>query len=152
MLLGKQSPADIIIPVFDTEHEKLDLFPSGAIPPNPQELISNPSMISLKEYLDKHYDVVVVDTPPFGIVADAQILAAWADVSIIVTRFQQTVKEQVQEINEWQQRGLFKSMAIVFNGVRNSGYFGYKYGYYYYKRKYGYSYYTNDPEKKKKSS
>jgi capsular exopolysaccharide synthesis family protein len=152
MLLGKQSPADIIIPVFDTEQEKLDLFPSGAIPPNPQELVSNPNMKVLKEYLDKNYDVVVVDTPPYGIVADAQILAAWADVSIIVTRFQQTVKEQVQEINEWQQRGLFKSMAIVFNGVRNSGYFGYKYGYYYYKRKYGYSYYTNDPEKKKKSS
>jgi hypothetical protein len=27
--------------------------------------------------------------------------------------------------------------------VKNSGYFGYKYGYYYYKRKYGYGYYSS---------
>jgi len=116
-------------------------------------LISTSHMKTLKAYLDANYDMVVVDTPPFGIVADAQILAEWADVSLIVTRFQQTVREQVQEINEWNNRGLFKSMAIVFNGVKNSGYFGYKYGYYYYKRKYGYSYYSSyvDSSKGKKS-
>jgi len=33
-------------------------------------------------------------------------------------------------------------MGIILNGVRNSGYFGNKYGYYYYRRKYGYGYYT----------
>jgi len=149
LLVGKCSPKDIIIPINNKEGEVLDLLPSGAIPPNPQELISTPYMVTLKKYLDDNYDMVVVDTPPFGIVADAQILGEWADVSIIVTRFQQTVREQVQEINEWNNRGLFKSMALVFNGVRNSGYFGYKYGYYYYKRKYGYSYYSSYIDDKK---
>jgi tyrosine-protein kinase Etk/Wzc len=152
-LLGKVTPEQTKIPLGKNENEVLDLFPSGAIPPNPQELISTDQMKVLKAYLDANYDMVVVDTPPFGIVADAQILAEWADVSIIVTRFQQTVREQIQEINEWNNRGLFKSMAIVFNGVKNSGYFGYKYGYYYYKRKYGYSYYSSyiDASKGKKS-
>jgi capsular exopolysaccharide synthesis family protein len=143
LLLGKISPKDIIVPISKKENEILDLFPSGMVPPNPQELISSKYMKDLKAYLDENYDMVVVDTPPYGIVADAQILGEWADLSIIVTRFQQTVKEQVQEINEWNDRGVFKSMAIVFNGVKNSGYFGYKYGYYYYKRKYGYSYYSS---------
>jgi hypothetical protein len=32
-------------------------------------------------------------------------------------------------------------MAILFNGIRSKGYYGYKYGYYASKRKYGYSYY-----------
>ena len=141
-LVGKNKVEEIIVSIVNTENEKLDLFPSGAIPPNPQELILSDYMKSLKQYLDSNYDLVVIDTPPYGIVADAQILGEWADVTLIVTRFQQTVREQIQEINEWKDSGFFKSMAIIFNGVKNSGYFGYKYGYYYYKRKYGYGYYT----------
>jgi Mrp family chromosome partitioning ATPase len=151
-LTGKNKPEDIVIKIpCKNEQEVLDLFPSGAIPPNPQELLSSENMQALKAYLDANYDMVIVDTPPFGIVADAQILGSWADITLIVTRFQQTVKEQVQEINEWHDRGLFKSMALIFNGVRNSGYFGYKYGYYYYKRKYGYSYYSSNPNSAKEA-
>jgi Mrp family chromosome partitioning ATPase len=143
LLIGKKSPKEIIIPVVNDEKEHFDLFPTGAIPPNPQELLSTKYMESLKKYLDDNYEVVIIDSPPFGIVADAQILAEWADLTMIVTRFNQTVREQVQEINEWQSRGIFKSLALIFNGVKNSGYFGYKYGYYYYKRKYGYGYYSS---------
>jgi capsular exopolysaccharide synthesis family protein len=145
VLIGKADPKDIIFPIVKEGKEQLDLLPSGPIPPNPQELISGEYLSKLKTYLDANYDVVIIDTPPFGIVADAQILGAWADVTLIVTRFQQTVREQVLEINEWHERRLFKSIALVFNGVKNSGYFGSKYGYYYYKRKYGYSYYTSAP-------
>lgn len=148
-LLGKYKVEEMVIPINSKPEEKFDLFPSGPIPPNPQELVSNENMKILKAYLDANYDIVIVDTPPFGIVADAQILGRWADLTLIVTRFQQTVREQILEINEWNERGLFKSMGIVFNGVKNSGYFGYKYGYYYYKRKYGYNYYSSaEPEKK----
>jgi hypothetical protein len=50
--------------------------------------------------------------------------------------------EQVIEINEWHQNKIFNNMAIVFNGIRSKGYFGYKYGYYYYRGKYGQGYYN----------
>ena len=149
LLIGNSTPADILLPIINDEKEHLDLFPSGAIPPNPQELLSSKYMLTLKKYLDENYDIIVIDTPPFGIVADAQILGAWADLTLIVTRFNQTVKEQIQEINEWHSRGVFKSEGIIFNGVKNTGYFGYKYGYYYYKRKYGYGYYSNYTSGKK---
>jgi tyrosine-protein kinase Etk/Wzc len=142
-LIGKSTTKEIITPLVNDENEHFDLFPSGAIPPNPQELVSTKYMAQLKEYLDNNYDIVIVDTPPFGIVADAQIIGQWADLSLIVTRFNQTTVDQVYEIDEWNDRGVFKSMAIIFNGIKNSGYFGYKYGYYYYKRKYGYGYYSS---------
>jgi capsular exopolysaccharide synthesis family protein len=142
MLVGKQTIEEIIRLVASTDEETLHLFPSGPIPPNPQELLSSKYMKTLKEYLDNNYDVVVIDTPPFGIVADAQILGSWADLTLIITRFNQTVKDQILEINEWKEKNYFNSMAIIFNGVKNTGYFGYKYGYYYYKRKYGYGYYS----------
>ena len=94
---------------------------------------------------------MIVDTPPFGIVADAQILGAWADLVLMVTRFNQTTSDQILEINEWVDNGVFKSVGMIFNGVKNSGYFGYKYGYYYYKRKYGYGYYSSYISEKKES-
>ncbi len=144
VLIGKAEPNEIAIRVGDDPKERLDVFPAGAIPPNPQELIAGEFIGKVKKYLDENYDVVIIDTPPFGIVADAQILGDWADVTLIVTRFQQTVREQIQEINEWYNRNLFKSMALVFNGVRDKGYFGSKYGNYYYRRKYGYGYYSSD--------
>jgi capsular exopolysaccharide synthesis family protein len=152
MLIGKATPKDICVPIIKQGKERLDLFPAGPIPPNPQELISGEYLNQLKSYLDANYDLVIIDTPPFGIVADAQILGAWSDVTLIVTRFQQTVREQIMEINQWQERRIFKSMALVFNGVRNSGYFGNKYGYYYYKRKYGYNYYSSNTKEEKETS
>jgi capsular exopolysaccharide synthesis family protein len=142
LLIGKCEPQEAIFHCIDEPDEKLDLFVSGPIPPNPQELISGEYMIKLKNYLDTNYDVVVIDTPPYGMVADAQILGKWADVTLVVTRYQQTIFEQIQDINDWYERKVFKNMGIILNGVRNSGYFGNKYGYYYYRRKYGYGYYT----------
>ncbi len=144
VLIGKSAIEDIIVPIEGQQQGRLDFFPAGAIPPNPQELLSGTYINNIKAHLDSNYEIVVVDTPPYGIVADAQILGEWADVTLIVTRFKQTIKDQVAEINEWEGRKVFKRMAIVFNGVKNKGYFGSKYGNYYYKRKYGYTYYSGE--------
>lgn len=140
VLIGKDEPKNIIVPVFEEGH--VDLFPSGPIPPNPSELMSNGRMKLFKDYLDANYDVIVIDTPPNGIVADAQLLNHWATVVLVITRFQMTQREQIREIEDWNQSGLFKPLAVVFNGVRVKGYYGYKYGYYYTKRRYGTGYYT----------
>ena len=143
-LTGKNTFESIRYAIVNDDTEQFDLFPAGPVPPNPQELMSTRFMEEFKTYLDARYDIIIIDSPPYGIVADAQILGKWADLTLIVTRFNQTVREQVVEINEWRDNGLFKNISIIFNGVKNSGYFGYKYGYYYYKRKYGgYGYYSS---------
>ncbi len=158
-LIGKASVDEIVHTIVKDEDEHLDLFPSGSIPPNPQELISSKYMKVLKDYLDKNYEIVVIDSPPFGIVADAQILSKYTDITLIVTRFNLTTIDQIKEINSWSERKIFKSMAMVFNGVKNSGYFGYHYGgNYYYRRKYGYGYYgsyygyVSDKKNKRKNT
>jgi capsular exopolysaccharide synthesis family protein len=130
------------VPIRISEEMHLDLFPSGLVPPNPSELLSSERMQDLKAYLDRHYDVVVIDTPPNGIVADAQLLQHWCQLNLIVTRFRMTVREQIKDIEEWHHAGLFKPMAIILNGVSIQGYYGNRYGYYYTKRKYGYKYYS----------
>lgn len=141
-LIQKCEASEAIFKCVKDQAEILDLFVSGPIPPNPQELMMGPQMARLKEYLEKHYDLVIIDTPPFGMVADAQILGQWADVSLIVTRHQLSTFEQVSEIDEWHEKNLLPNISIVLNGVKEKGYFGSKYGYYSYRRKYGYGYYT----------
>jgi tyrosine-protein kinase Etk/Wzc len=140
-LLGNANLEDIIIKPLQKNHN-LDFFASGPIPPNPQELLTREKLETLQDFLQKNYDVVILDTPPFGIVSDAQILSGIADTTLVITRFNYTFKEQIVEINKWHESKYFPSLAIVFNGIKNKGYYGNKYGYYYYKRKYGYDYYT----------
>lgn len=147
VLIGRCGWKQIVVPLEEREGERLDIFPAGKIPPNPQELISGTYTPGFIAELLNNYDVVIFDTPPFGIVADAQILSQWADITLVVARFGLTINEQIRELEEWNRKSLFKSMGIVFNGIKRKGYFGYKYGYYYYKSKYGNSYYTSDTSK-----
>ena len=101
-------------------------------------------MDTLKKYLDENYDVVIIDTPPFGLVTDAQLLDNWADISLVVVRFMSTFRDQVAEIEEARQNKSFSNMAVIFNGIKTVGYYGYRYGYYGQKRKYGYGYYAKN--------
>lgn len=142
VLIGEVESKEIIIPLMDKH--PLFLLPTGPIPPNPSELLGGEYMVKLKNYLDNNFDVIIIDTPPFGLVADAQILEHWSHVNLFMVRFQKTLQEQVAEIEDVYQRKVFKNMGIIFNGIKMSGYYGYKYGYYGAKRKYGYSYYNKE--------
>jgi capsular exopolysaccharide synthesis family protein len=142
VLIGEVEPKEIVIPLMDKH--PLFLLPTGPIPPNPSELLGGEYMVKLKNYLDNNFDVIIIDTPPFGLVADAQILEHWSHVNLFMVRFQKTLQEQIAEIEDVYQRKVFKNMGIIFNGIKMSGYYGYKYGYYGAKRKYGYSYYNKE--------
>lgn len=144
-LIGRSTVEELALPV--TEDGCLHLFASGPIPPNPSELLVKVKMDELFDYLEMNYDVIVIDTPPYGIVADAQLMKDRVDVTLIVTRFRYTIREQVHEIEDWCRNTIFPNTAILFNGIRSKGYYGYKYGYYANKRKYGYSYYHGSKDK-----
>jgi capsular exopolysaccharide synthesis family protein len=142
VLIGEVEPKEIVIPLMKTH--PLFLLPTGPIPPNPSELLSGNYIEKLKSYLDKNYDVIIIDTPPFGLVADAQLLEHWSHVNLFMVRFQKTLQEQISEIENVYQRKVFKNMGIIFNGIKMTGYYGYKYGYYGARRKYGYTYYSQE--------
>ena len=141
-LTGNINIDNIAIKPFE-ENQNFDFYAAGPIPPNPQELLSNSKMSELHTFLQNNYEVVIIDTPPYGIVADAQIIGKIVDITLVITRFGLTFKEQVVEIEKWNEKKIFPSMAVVFNGIKRKGYYGQKYGYYYYKTKYGYDYYTS---------
>lgn len=71
--------------IQETDIENLYLIPAGNIPPNPSELLVSPKMQGIVEILKESFDVIIFDTPPCLIVADALIIARLVDFSIIVT-------------------------------------------------------------------
>lgn len=68
----------------------LSVLPAGPLPPNPQELLSRPAFRTLVDRVSDRYDVVLMDTPSWGVGADTQIVGSRAGAAILVTRLDYT--------------------------------------------------------------
>ena len=104
---------------------------SGPIPPNPAELIMQERTDKLFEYLRAHFDFIVIDTPPVGMVVDALLLSKYATTTLYVTRFGVTRKNQLRIIDTLHKEGKLPNPSIMLNAVRNSSGYGYGYSYSY---------------------
>ncbi len=134
-LIGKIEPGKII---KSTEFENLSLFPSGPIPPNPSELISNGRLAELLTHLEKSFDYLIIDSAPVNPVTDAYIISPLADVTLFVIRHGYTPKMFLKKLGQQNKMNTLKNPAIVYNGIRGKGVNKYGYGY-------GYGY-TEDAE------
>jgi Mrp family chromosome partitioning ATPase len=74
-----------------------------------------------------HYDIIIIDTPPIGYVADYFVLLKYFDINIFVVRFNYTNKNILYGINDVYKNNKVKNMNILFNDVKLSP--GYGYGY-----------------------
>ena len=136
-LIGKIEPGKII---KSTEFENLSLVPSGSIPPNPSELISNGRLAELLTHLEKSFDYLIIDSAPINPVTDAYIISPLADVTLFVIRHGYTPKIFLKKLGQQNKMNTLKNPAIVYNGIRGKGVNKYGYGY-------GYGYgYTEDAE------
>ncbi len=66
------------------EKLNLDFIPAGTEPPNPTQLLGSKAMQKFLEAAREKYDYVFLDVPPLLPVADALILAPWADLNVLV--------------------------------------------------------------------
>lgn len=67
---------------------------SGAIPPNPSELLGSRNMSDLLAALTQGFDMVIIDTPPLLPVTDAAVMATVADGCLLVSRYAKTTVTQ----------------------------------------------------------
>jgi len=130
VLSGYQSLRDVIQP---TANPYLDIISSGAVPPNPSELIHSSMMENVIEELKKIYDIVILDTPPSGLVTDAQLLMRMSDAVVYIIRSRYAKKEFLRNIDNLSTNSDIKGFSIILNDVDNKyGGHGYGYGYGYY--------------------
>lgn len=115
-------------------NKNLDILPAGVIPPNPSELISREQLDTAINLLKEHYDYVVLDTPPVGLVSDTLAIARVADMTIFVCRADYSPKANFRLINDLVFDEKLPKVSLVLNGV---DFKRKKYGYYYGYGRYG---------------
>lgn len=113
----------------------LDVIFSGEIPPNPLELLNSAKMPQLIDELKGHYDYILLDTPPVGIVSDACEVASHTDGVLFLVHQNETEKETVVRGIRQLELANAKLIGFVLNGVMPDGGKNYKRRY-----KYGYKY------------
>ena len=115
-------------------NNKLDLLLAGPVPPNPTELIARPSLEIIMGHLKDHYDYIIIDTAPVGLVTDTLQIGRVADATVYMCRADYTPRESFNLINSLSNENKLPNMAIVLNGIDMSKK---KYGYYYGYGRYG---------------
>ena len=115
-----------------SENENLSIVLSGAIPPNPAELLMLDRTKQFFEELRDDYDFVVVDTAPSMLVTDTILINKLADVTLYVFRANYTEKRLLEFVNDAMEDGRLMNVAGVLNNVSLSNFgYGNKYGYSY---------------------
>lgn len=114
-------------------YEHIDVVPVGTIPPNPTELLFNDKLQKMLDDLRKEYDLVFLDCPPVEIVADASVIAKYADMTVFVIRAGLMEREMLPIVEGYYNEKKFNNMSILLNGTITAGN---RYGYH----RYGYSY------------
>ncbi len=116
--------------IFYTESRNLAVLLAGAIPPNPVELLGSEQMIDVVARLRGMFDVVVIDSPPLGPVADPAALARLCDGVVLVSRAGKTDRRRLLDNTQVVQRAGGRLLGVALNFLRTSD-SSYDYGYYY---------------------
>lgn len=94
VLLGQVSLAEALQPVSSANFY---LLASGQLPPNPAEVLATRALSDLIAKLATDFDVVIFDTPPAGMFADARQVAALVDGTILVSRYKRTKRQVLKK-------------------------------------------------------
>lgn len=121
-------PEDILQP---TQVPGLQVLVSGEQPPNPAEMLESRRMTEILQGLRQRSDIVIVDSPPVLVVADASILASRCSGAVLVVDSGRTRTEAARKVTDIMQRSQVKLLGAVLNRVGGRGR-GYYYNYYYY--------------------
>ena len=117
-------------------NNNLDLLMAGPVPPNPGELVTRASLDDIIKQLKEHYDYIILDTAPVGLVNDTLQLGHLANISVYVCRADYTPKACFGMINGLNEEKKLPNMCLVLNAVdlskkKHSFYYGVgKYGKY----------------------
>ncbi len=136
ILIGKDSVKDC---TRKASLENFHYITSGPVPPNPAELANSKQMDDLVAELEEDYDVIIIDTPPVGIVTDALSNLQRANYPIYVMKANVSKRHFIENINHLINNKNMDNLTIVLNGIDiqkrrygSYGSYGYGYGYGYY--------------------
>ena len=131
ILVGKVPVGECVQP---TQIENFSVILSGPTPPNASELVLSKHLPELFEWGRHHFDYVMVDTPPVGLITDALLMMRYVDATLFVINTRFANKDHIKNAVETANASTSKNFGFILNGVRM------KKSRYYYNTNYGYGY------------
>ena len=127
LLVGQAKAADVM---RKTSANGLHLLPSGALPPNPAELLGSSRFADLLKALGDHFDWIVIDSPPVLAVTDAVVVAHRTNGVLYVVGSEQIGRQMAVRAVEKIQAAKGNIIGAVLNRVnvdRNPYYYSHYY-------------------------
>lgn len=142
-ILSSDLNGDEILDVIQTDElTKLNLLPSGPVPPNPAELLGSEQMANLLKFLQSNFTHVVVDSPPIASFTDGVLIASMVDGVILVVNSGKSSRQVVRRSRQLLQDIGAKIFGVVLNNVNLRS----QDNYYYYQSYYHRDNYRHDQE------
>ena len=115
-------------------HPNLDTISLGPVPPNPAQLLLSDRFKELIQYLREHYSFIILDTVPYGLVADSSIVNRRVDMTVYVIREGRIDKRYLPELNKMYKGDKIKNLSFLLTDLpmddKHKRYvYGYGYGY-----------------------
>ncbi len=120
--------------VYESEHmANWCILPSGALPPNPSELLGSKRMHRVLTTLSRDYDYIIVDLPPVNLVSDALAISKYLTGIVVVVREDYTEKKELENCMRQLELSDVNVLGCVLNGSKNGSgrYSRYRYRRYY---------------------
>ena len=96
--------------------DRLFIMTAGEVSSDPIELLAQDKMKRLLEHLKLDFDIVIIDTPPMGLVSDAQVMTDLSDGLILVVRSSRTTYRNLER--SFKTLDQSKLLGIVLNDVQ----------------------------------
>lgn len=118
---GKNENINVTKYIQRTEIPNLFLMPRGNTPPNPSELLASDAMLKMIADLEELFDLVIFDGAPSLIVTDSVIISRLVDSTIIVTKYNETKKDNLAKVKRDIENVGGKIAGVVINKVPMQG-------------------------------
>ena len=104
--------------IYQTNLPNTCMIPAGHEAPNPLQLLDTKTMGDLIGQLAAQFDVVLVDTPPVGLLVDAVAMAKFCDGALLVVGYCKGKQQEIGDAVESIRQTGCKVLGAVLNGVK----------------------------------
>lgn len=131
LLSSDMTQADVLSKIKKYQDTNIFLLSSGAIPPNPAELLGSSQMKQLLEIVGTNFNYVVIDSPPIASFTDGVLISALVDGVLLVVHGGKTSRQVVKRARQMLHEIGAKIIGVVLNKaeVRAGSDYYYHYGY-----------------------
>lgn len=127
---------EILSSIKEDQRTNVSILTSGPIPPNPAELVGSDQMAKLLKLFQKHFDHVVIDSPPITSFTDGVLIASIVDGVILVVHSGQSSRQVVRRARQLISDVGAKIFGVVLNNVDLKSQDNYYYQSYYHRDNY----------------